>query len=48
MMPLKLIERVLPWLVRSLTEDEMKNILKNMQLAGSIIILCVQLVVLNY
>ncbi|XP_004300511.1 PREDICTED: uncharacterized protein LOC101292707 [Fragaria vesca subsp. vesca] len=36
MMPLKLIERVLPWLVRSLTEDEMKNILKNMQLAAPV------------
>ncbi|XP_021645303.2 zinc finger protein BRUTUS isoform X2 [Hevea brasiliensis] len=29
-MPLKLIERVLPWLVGSLTEDEAKNFLKNM------------------
>ncbi|KAK9926326.1 hypothetical protein M0R45_023563 [Rubus argutus] len=36
MMPLKLIERVFPWLVRSLTEDEMKNILKNMQLAAPV------------
>lgn len=34
LMPLKLIERVLPWLVGSLTEDEAKNFLKNMQLAG--------------
>ncbi|KAF7834606.1 zinc finger protein BRUTUS-like isoform X1 [Senna tora] len=34
MMPLKLIERVLPWLVGSLTEDEAKMFLKNMQLAA--------------
>nr|GLL21912.1 zinc finger protein BRUTUS-like [Ipomoea trifida] len=34
LMPLKLIERVLPWLVGSLTEDEAKNFLKNMQLAA--------------
>ncbi|XP_048329443.1 zinc finger protein BRUTUS [Ziziphus jujuba] len=34
MMPLKLIERVLPWLMGSLTEDETKNFLKNMQLAA--------------
>ncbi|KAH1241232.1 Zinc finger protein BRUTUS [Glycine max] len=31
MMPLKLIERVLPWLIRSLTEDEAQMFLKNMQ-----------------
>jgi len=36
MMPLKLIERVLPWLIRSLTEDEAQMFLKNMQLAGSV------------
>lgn len=35
MMPLKLIERVLPWLVGSLTEDEAREFLENMQLAGS-------------
>lgn len=35
MMPLKLIERVLPWLVGSLTEDETREFLENMQLAGS-------------
>ena len=34
MMPLKLIERVLPWLVGSLKEDEARDFLKNMQLAG--------------
>ncbi|KAF3438579.1 hypothetical protein FNV43_RR21342 [Rhamnella rubrinervis] len=34
MMPLKLIERVLPWLMGSLTEDESKNFLKNLQLAA--------------
>ncbi|XP_061357573.1 zinc finger protein BRUTUS-like isoform X2 [Gastrolobium bilobum] len=34
MMPLKLIERVLPWLVGSLTEDEAKMFVKNMQLAA--------------
>ncbi|XP_065860744.1 zinc finger protein BRUTUS isoform X2 [Euphorbia lathyris] len=33
-MPLKLIERVLPWLVGSLTEDEAKKFLKNMQSAA--------------
>ena len=35
MMPLKLIERVLPWLIRSLTEDEAHMFLKNMQSTGS-------------
>ncbi|KAK8470487.1 hypothetical protein PHAVU_004G156022 [Phaseolus vulgaris] len=34
MMPLKLIERVLPWLTSSLTEDEAQMFLKNMQLAA--------------
>lgn len=38
-MPLKLIERVLPWLMGSLTEDESKNFLKNLQLAGVISVL---------
>lgn len=33
-MPLKLIERVLPWLVGALSEDEARNFLKNLQLAG--------------
>ncbi|KAK7291413.1 hypothetical protein RIF29_06540 [Crotalaria pallida] len=33
-MPLKLIERVLPWLVGSLTEYEAEMFLKNMQLAA--------------
>ncbi|KAL4633182.1 hypothetical protein ACB092_04G103700 [Castanea dentata] len=33
-MPLKLIERVLPWLVGSLTEDEARKFLENMQLAA--------------
>ncbi|EEF28680.1 zinc finger protein BRUTUS [Ricinus communis] len=33
-MPLKLIERVLPWLVGTLTEVEAKNFLKNMQSAA--------------
>ncbi|XP_059638509.1 zinc finger protein BRUTUS-like isoform X2 [Cornus florida] len=33
-MPLKLIERVLPWLVGSLTEDEARNFLNNMHLAA--------------
>lgn len=35
-MPLRLIERVLPWLVGLLTEDEARNFLKNMQSAGPI------------
>ncbi|XP_073226109.1 zinc finger protein BRUTUS-like isoform X2 [Cicer arietinum] len=34
MMPLKLIERVLPWLVGSFTEEEAKMFLRNMQLAA--------------
>ncbi|KAM7479689.1 hypothetical protein LguiA_027902 [Lonicera macranthoides] len=34
MMPLKLIERVLPWLVGSLNDDEAKNFLKNIHLAA--------------
>ncbi|KAK9705201.1 hypothetical protein RND81_07G040400 [Saponaria officinalis] len=33
-MPLKLIERVLPWLVGSLSEDEAKCFLKNMHLSA--------------
>ncbi|GMJ10846.1 BRUTUS, embryo defective 2454 [Hibiscus trionum] len=33
-MPLRLIERVLPWLVGSLTDNEARNFLKNMQLAA--------------
>ncbi|GKV23570.1 hypothetical protein SLEP1_g33279 [Rubroshorea leprosula] len=33
-MPLRLIERVLPWLIGSLTDDEARNFLKNMQLAA--------------
>ncbi|OIT05344.1 PREDICTED: zinc finger protein BRUTUS [Nicotiana attenuata] len=35
LMPLKLIERVLPWLVGSLSEDEARKFLKNLQLAAS-------------
>jgi len=35
MMPLKLIERVLPWLIGSLNEEEAKMFLRNMQFAGS-------------
>ncbi|VFQ75783.1 unnamed protein product [Cuscuta campestris] len=35
LMPLKLTERVLPWLVGSLNEDEAQNLLHNMQLAGA-------------
>ncbi|KAH8491823.1 hypothetical protein H0E87_021430 [Populus deltoides] len=34
MMPLKVIERVLPWLVGLLTEHEARNFLKNMQSAA--------------
>ncbi|XP_052179644.1 zinc finger protein BRUTUS [Diospyros lotus] len=33
-MPLKLIERVLPWLVGSLTEDEASSFLRNMYMAA--------------
>ncbi|KAH9778758.1 zinc finger protein BRUTUS [Citrus sinensis] len=33
-MPLKLIERVLPWLMGSLTENEARSVLKNMQSAA--------------
>ncbi|GAV75718.1 Hemerythrin domain-containing protein/zf-CHY domain-containing protein/zf-RING_2 domain-containing protein [Cephalotus follicularis] len=33
-MPLKLIERVLPWLVGTLSEDEARNFLSNMQSAA--------------
>ncbi|MCD7451774.1 hypothetical protein HAX54_013422 [Datura stramonium] len=35
LMPLKLIEQVLPWLVGALSEDEARNFLKNLQLAAS-------------
>lgn len=41
MIPLKVIERVLPWLVGLLTENEARNLLKNMQSAGSYIMLLV-------
>lgn len=34
MMPLKLLERVLPWLAAVLSEDEAKDMLHNMRLAG--------------
>ncbi|KAJ7531954.1 hypothetical protein O6H91_14G066700 [Diphasiastrum complanatum] len=34
-MPLKLLERVLPWLVALLSEDEAKEMLHNMSLAGT-------------
>ncbi|XVE64037.1 hypothetical protein DITRI_Ditri07aG0069300 [Diplodiscus trichospermus] len=34
LMPLRLIERVLPWLIGSLTDKEAQNFLKNMQLAA--------------
>lgn len=33
-MPLKLVERVLPWLVGSLSEAEARSFLQNMHLAG--------------
>nr|DAD47569.1 TPA_asm: hypothetical protein HUJ06_017506 [Nelumbo nucifera] len=33
-MPLKLVERVLPWLVRSLSDEEAKSFLRNMHLAA--------------
>lgn len=33
-MPLKLIERVLPWLVGSLTEEEARGFLDNLRFAG--------------
>lgn len=33
-MPLKLLERVLPWLVGVLSEDEAKDMFQNMRLAG--------------
>ncbi|KAI4331498.1 hypothetical protein MLD38_029683 [Melastoma candidum] len=35
MMPLKLIERVLPWLVGASGEDEARNIIRNLQLGAS-------------
>ena len=35
-MPLRLIERVLPWLVGSLSEEEAKHFLKNMHMAGDV------------
>lgn len=33
-MPLKLVERVLPWLVGSISEEEARSFLQNMHLAG--------------
>ena len=33
-MPLKLLERVLPWLATSLQEEEAKAMLENIRLAG--------------
>lgn len=35
-MPLKLIESALPWLVNSMTANEARNFVENMQLAGSV------------
>lgn len=37
-MPLRLIECVLPWLVGSLNEEEARFFLKNMHMAGSLLI----------
>lgn len=34
-MPLKLLERVLPWMVAILSEDETKEMLQNLRLAGT-------------
>jgi zinc finger-like protein len=34
-MPLRLLEQVLPWLVAVLSEEEAKEMLRNMRLAGS-------------
>lgn len=38
MMPLKLIECVLPWLVGSLNETEVRSFLQNMHMAGEVLI----------
>ncbi|KAM0015307.1 putative transcription factor C2H2 family [Helianthus debilis subsp. tardiflorus] len=38
-MPLRLIECVLPWLVGSLTEEDAKSFLHNMRMAGSVMIM---------
>lgn len=35
-MPLRLIERALPWLVATLCEDEARSFLQNMKLAGEV------------
>jgi len=39
-MPLRLLERVLPWLVAKLSDEEAQSFLKNMHMAGLNFILC--------
>jgi hypothetical protein len=49
-MPLKLLERVLPWLVSKLSDEEASSFLQNMRLAGhlfTLVILCCCLYTLN-
>lgn len=46
-MPLKLLERVLPWLVGSLSEEEAKSFLQNMHLAGWLSIRLVVFICIN-
>jgi hypothetical protein len=38
MMPLKLLERVLPWLVAVLSEEQAKEMLRNIRLAGNMLL----------
>ncbi|RRT45606.1 hypothetical protein B296_00048262, partial [Ensete ventricosum] len=40
-MPLKLLERVLPWFVANLSDEEANSFLQNMHLAGWVILLCI-------
>jgi zinc finger-like protein len=37
-MPLKLLERVLPWLVAVLSEEQAKEMLQNIRLAGNMLL----------
>lgn len=45
-MPLKLIECVLPWLVGSLSEEEARSFLQNIYMAGSVLIVSLDFLLL--
>lgn len=47
-MPLKLIECVLPWLVGSLSEEEARSFLQNIYMAGSVLIVSLDFLLLFF